>query len=150
MGIALSDPDVFEPATNKIAANFDVHLTNSEATIPQYRALRVNVHQWPLATYEGFYRPLPPKPEYRCEVLIFGNGYPDESTPGSRFTATIPDPRLRRTLGRLRHCLARPDIRRGAAPHPLVRLHYGGVSAKPPAAAPLSSVIFSTIQPAAH
>jgi spore maturation protein CgeB len=81
LGIALSDPDVFEPATSKIATNFDVYLTNSEAMIPQYRALGVNVHQWPPATYEGFYRPLPPKPEYRCEVLIFGNGYPDRVPP---------------------------------------------------------------------
>ena len=81
LGIALSDPDVFAPATSKIAATFDVFLTNALETLPQYRALGVNAHQWPPGTYEGFYRPLAPKPEYECEVLIFGNGYPDRVAP---------------------------------------------------------------------
>jgi hypothetical protein len=81
LGIALSDPDVFAPATSKIAANFDIFLTNSEEMLPQYHGLGVNAYQWPPATYEGFYRPFPPKAELQCDVLIFGNGYPDRVAP---------------------------------------------------------------------
>ena len=81
LGIALSDPDVFEPATSRIARNFDVYLTNAEDCLARYRALGVNAHLWPPGTYEGFYRPVAPKPEYQCDVLIFGNGHPDRVEP---------------------------------------------------------------------
>lgn len=93
LGIALSDPGVFMPTTGRIAPNFDLYLTNAEECVPRYRALGVNAHQWPPGTYEGFYRPMAPKPEYRCEVLIFGNGNPDRIQPAraliSRFDTHV-------------------------------------------------------------
>ena len=35
VGIALSDPDVFEPSTSRIANNFDLFLTNAPVCIPR-------------------------------------------------------------------------------------------------------------------
>jgi len=70
LGVALSDPDVFEPATRHFAANFDLFVTNSPDYVPRYEALGARSAPLHIATYDGFYRPVPPRPEYECEVLV--------------------------------------------------------------------------------
>lgn len=75
VGIALSDPDVFLRATSKVSRTCDLFFTNAPACIGDYERLGVHARPLHFGTYEGFYRPVPPKPEYRCDVLVFGSGY---------------------------------------------------------------------------
>lgn len=81
VGVALSDPDVFLPATSKVSRSCDVFFTNAPVCIPEYVKLGANVRPLHFGTYEGFYHPVAPKPEYRCEVLVFGSGYPERVEP---------------------------------------------------------------------
>ena len=81
LGIALSDPDVFEATTRHIAPNFDVFLTNAPTLVETYERLGVRSGVVPAATYEEFFRPVPPRDEYRCEVLVLGRAHPDRIEP---------------------------------------------------------------------
>lgn len=81
VGIALSDPDVFQPATRHIAPLFDVFLTNAPACVPDYAALGASAEALPIATNDAFFRPLPPRPELACEVLVLGRAHPDRVEP---------------------------------------------------------------------
>jgi len=81
LGIALSDPDVFEPATRHIAAHFDLFLTNIPEYVRRYEALGGTSAPLHIATYEGFYRPVPPRPEYACDVLVMAQVYADRIEP---------------------------------------------------------------------
>jgi spore maturation protein CgeB len=77
LGIALSDPDVFRPTTHLIAPNFDLFLTNAPELVPGYRALGARADPLPIATNEEFFRPVPPRPELGCDVLVLGRAHPD-------------------------------------------------------------------------
>jgi hypothetical protein len=81
LGIALSDPDVFAPATRHFAANFDLFLTNAPACVPRYETLGARAGVLPIATNEAFFHPAPPRPEYACEVLVLGRAHPDRVEP---------------------------------------------------------------------
>jgi hypothetical protein len=81
LGIALSDPDVFEPATRHIAANFDYFLTNSEESVPQYRAQGVRADRLPFATSAQTFHPVEGRPELAADVLILGRGLDDRIEP---------------------------------------------------------------------
>jgi hypothetical protein len=81
LGIALSDPDVFEPTTRHVAPTFDLFLTNSVECVARYRALGVAADLLPIATHEAFFRPVPPRPELACEVLVLGRAHPDRVEP---------------------------------------------------------------------
>jgi len=81
LGIALSDPDVYAPSTSKIAANFDVFYSNDKACVDLYRQIGVRANRLPIATNSNFFRPVPPKPEYLCEVLVLGAVHPDRIEP---------------------------------------------------------------------
>jgi hypothetical protein len=81
LGIALSDPDVFTPATRQIAPNFDLFLTNDKNLVPAYRKIRANAMPLPLGTNENFWRPLPALEEYKAEVLFIGRALPDRVEP---------------------------------------------------------------------
>jgi glycosyltransferase involved in cell wall biosynthesis len=81
IGIALSDPDVFEPTTRHIAANFDVFLTNAPDCVPRYETLGVRAMLMPFGTNHAFFKPVPPLGEYRCEVLHLGRALPDRVEP---------------------------------------------------------------------
>jgi spore maturation protein CgeB len=81
LGIALSDPDVFAPATRHIAANFDLFLTNAPACVPGYEALGARAGVLPIATNEAFFHPAPPRPEYACDALVLGRAHPDRVEP---------------------------------------------------------------------
>jgi spore maturation protein CgeB len=81
LGIALSDPDVFAPATHCFAANFDLFLTNAPACVPRYEALGARAGVLPIATNEAFFHPVPPLPEHACEVLVLGRAHPDRVEP---------------------------------------------------------------------
>ena len=80
-GIALSDPDVFEPATRHIAAHFDLFLTNAPACVPRYEALGARAAVLPVATNDAYFRPVPPRPEMACEVLVVARPHPDRVAP---------------------------------------------------------------------
>ena len=81
LGIALSDPDVFAPTTGHIAATFDRFLTNAPQCVPRYAELGAAAGVLPIATNEAFFRPLPPRPEVVCEVLVMGRAHPDRVAP---------------------------------------------------------------------
>ena len=81
VGIALSDPDVYEPATRHIAPNFDVFLTNAPSCVSRYQALGARSGVLPVATNDAFFRPVPPRPELVCDVLVLGRSHPDRIEP---------------------------------------------------------------------
>jgi hypothetical protein len=74
LGIALSDPDVFEPATRHIAANFDYFLTNSEESVPQYRAQGVRADRLPFATSAQTFHPVEGASGTGCGCVDSGQG----------------------------------------------------------------------------
>ena len=77
LGIALSDPNLFDQCTGRIAPNFHLFLTNDETCLPRYQALGVEARLLAAATNERHFRPLPPRPEYRCDVLMMGRVHSD-------------------------------------------------------------------------
>jgi glycosyltransferase involved in cell wall biosynthesis len=81
VGIALSDPDVFQPTTSKIARNFHVFLTNAPQCVAAYRAAGVRAIQLPIATNEEFFQPVPPREELRCDALLIGRAHRDRIEP---------------------------------------------------------------------
>lgn len=81
LGIALSDPDVYAACTSKIAANFDVFYSNDKGCVELYRQSGVRAYRLPIATNSDFFRPVPPRPEYQCDVLVLGAVHPDRIEP---------------------------------------------------------------------
>lgn len=81
LGIALSDPAVYAPTTSKIAQNFDVFYSKDVECVEAYRRQGVTAYQLPTATNHVFFRPVPPREEYRCEVLILGALHADRVEP---------------------------------------------------------------------
>lgn len=81
LGIALSDPDVFEPTTRHIAPTFDLFLTNAPECVERYEALGVRAAALPVATNPDFFRPAAPRPELDCDVLVLGRAHPDRIEP---------------------------------------------------------------------
>ncbi len=81
LGIALSDPDNFLPATRHIAPQFDAFLTNASVCVERYRELGVRCATLPIGTNDEFFHPVPPRDERRCEVLVLGNAHPDRIEP---------------------------------------------------------------------
>jgi spore maturation protein CgeB len=81
LGIALSDPGVFEPATRHISREFDLFLTNAPLCVPGHQAQGARAAVLPIGTNEEFYRPLPPRDEMRCEVLVLGRAHADRVEP---------------------------------------------------------------------
>jgi len=81
VGIALSDPEVFAPATSQIACNFDLFLTNEPSCLPDYTELGARAVLLPIATNEEFFRPMPPHHKHKCDVAIFGRAHPDRIEP---------------------------------------------------------------------
>lgn len=81
LGIALSDPDVFQPATRHIAPHFDLFLTCDPSLIPDYQALGARAAVLPIGTNEEFFRPVEPQPEHVCDVLVLGRAHPDRVEP---------------------------------------------------------------------
>jgi len=73
LGIALSDPAVYLPATSKIAKNFDIFFTNDINSVELYRNVGVLAYQLPFATNDQFFHPVTPKPDYKCDVLHLGS-----------------------------------------------------------------------------
>jgi spore maturation protein CgeB len=93
LGIALSDPDVFEPATRHIAPGFDYFLTNSQESVAHYRAMGVRAERLPFATSAQTFHPVAVRPELVTDVLILGRGLNDRIEPArallSRFTVHL-------------------------------------------------------------
>jgi len=81
IGVALSDPDVFELATSKIARNFHVFLTNAPQSVPAYRQLGACAMPLPIATNEDFFEPAPARDDLRCDVLLIGRAHADRVEP---------------------------------------------------------------------
>jgi glycosyltransferase involved in cell wall biosynthesis len=80
-GIALSEPGVFEKATRHFSREFDLFLTNAPACVTAHEALGARVRVLPIGTNEEFYRPLPPRDEMRCDVLVLGRAHADRVEP---------------------------------------------------------------------
>jgi hypothetical protein len=81
LGIALSEPDVFDASTRHISPHFDLFLTNAPACVPRHQALGAAAAVLPIGTNDDFYRPRPPREELRCEVLVLGRAHPDRVEP---------------------------------------------------------------------
>ena len=81
LGIVLSDPEVYEPTTSKIARNFDVLYTVVSQYVERYRQLGVKAYYLPMATNPLFFHPVPERPEYKCEVLFLGAVHSDRVEP---------------------------------------------------------------------
>ena len=81
LGIALSDPDVYETTTSKIAKNFDVFYSNNKGCVDLYRRSGARSYHLPIATNPDFFRPVQLRPEYICDVLLLGAVHPDRIEP---------------------------------------------------------------------
>jgi glycosyltransferase involved in cell wall biosynthesis len=81
LGIALSDPDTFEPSTRHIAPQFDAFLTNAPLCVPRYVALGVPSAVLPIATNEEFFHPVATRAEMLCDTLVLGRAHPDRVEP---------------------------------------------------------------------
>jgi spore maturation protein CgeB len=81
MGIALSDPAVYKPTTSRIAGNFDVFYSKDIDCVRMYRESGIDAHQLPTATNPSFFRPVLPRDELKCEVLIMGAVHADRIEP---------------------------------------------------------------------
>jgi spore maturation protein CgeB len=81
LGIALSDPGVFEPATRHISREFDLFLTNAPECVPGHQAAGARARVLPIGTNEEFYRPLPARDDLRCQVLVLGRAHADRVAP---------------------------------------------------------------------
>jgi hypothetical protein len=77
LGIALSDPDVFESTTRHICTGFDLLLTNEKNLVRKYRELGANAAQLPFGTNEKHFHPMSPLEKYKTEVLIMGRAHPN-------------------------------------------------------------------------
>lgn len=81
LGIALSDPEVYEATTSKICHNFDVFYALVKEFVDIYRRTGVQAYRLPIATNELFFHPVHPRPEYDCDVLILGAVHEDRIEP---------------------------------------------------------------------
>lgn len=79
--IVLSDPEVYEPVTSKIAKNFDVLYTVVDEYVGKYRRQGSQAYYLPMATNPLFFHPVAPRPEYKCEVLVLGAVHSDRIEP---------------------------------------------------------------------
>ncbi len=84
LGMAFSDPDVFEPTTRHVAPAFDAFLTSSPECVPRYRALGVAATVPPIGTNEQHFHPVPPREELRCDVVLIGHAHSDRIEPVRR------------------------------------------------------------------
>ena len=81
VGIALSDPDVFDRATSKIARNFHVFLTNAPQCIAAYGEFGARAMALPIATNEEFFQPVAARDDLRCDALLIGRASRDRVAP---------------------------------------------------------------------
>jgi hypothetical protein len=77
----LSEPDVFEPVTRHFSPHFDLFLTAAPGCVPLHERLGARAAVLPIGTNEEFYRPVPPREELRCDVLVLGRAHPDRVEP---------------------------------------------------------------------
>lgn len=71
--ITLSDPDVFKPATEKIAKNFDLVYTNAKLSIDDYKRIGVAAKLMPFAGNAKFHKRMKPLKKYETDLLFIGN-----------------------------------------------------------------------------
>ena len=81
VGVALSDPDVLEATTRGIAPLFDRFLTLSPECLPHYRDVGARPLLLRLATNPEYYRRVPPRHEFTCDVLMIGRAHRDRVDP---------------------------------------------------------------------
>ena len=77
LGIALSEPDVYELATSRIVQNFDVFYSNDKDSVELHRKNNISAYQLPMATDTSFFHPVVPKEKYICDVLHLGAAHAD-------------------------------------------------------------------------
>src|SRR5215213_3468900 len=81
LAMVLSDPEVYEPTTSKIARNFDVLYTVVNQYVEIYHLHGPQAYLLPIATNPLFFHPVPSRPEYKCDVLILGAVHTDRIEP---------------------------------------------------------------------
>ena len=64
-------------------------LTNAPELVPGYRALGAHADSLPIGTNEDFFRPVPPRPDLRCDVLVLGRAHPDRIEAVRALSATF-------------------------------------------------------------
>lgn len=79
IGMAMSEPDVFEPATSQISASFDHFFTNHRGTVERHRRLGARCHWLPYPCYPRLHYRRPPDPRFACDVLIAAQGREDRT-----------------------------------------------------------------------
>jgi hypothetical protein len=75
VGIALSDPDDFEPRSMHFSKYFDLFFTNAKLSLAQYSGVGVNAQLLPFAADAEFHKPLALKEKY--DVVVLGGARPD-------------------------------------------------------------------------
>ncbi|MGH9380352.1 MAG: CgeB family protein [Thermoanaerobaculia bacterium] len=89
VGVALSDPAVFETTTRHIAPLFDLFLTNHPPTVARYEGLGVTAGPLRFGTNPEFFRPAVARPELDCEVLVMGHAHADRVAPVRRLAGAF-------------------------------------------------------------
>lgn len=79
VGLAMSDPDVFPPATSIISASFDHFFTNHNGTVERHRQKGANAHWLPFPCYPKFHYRRPPDSRFVCDVIVVGAGREDRA-----------------------------------------------------------------------
>lgn len=81
LGVALSDPAVFDGTTRHIAHLFDLFLTNHPPTVRAYEAVGATADVLPFGTNPDFFHPASPDPAMACDVLVMGHAHRDRIEP---------------------------------------------------------------------
>lgn len=72
VGIALSDPDVFNAQGRHYAHLFDIYYTNAEVSLKQYESIGVKARLLPFAASPSFHKPMP-EVKKTYDVIIVGH-----------------------------------------------------------------------------
>lgn len=81
LGIALSDPEVFQPTTRHIAPTFDLFLTMAPDYVARYAATGARAGVLPMGSNPGYFHPVAPDPAWACDVLVATRALPDRIEP---------------------------------------------------------------------
>jgi hypothetical protein len=74
IGLAMSDPDVFAPATRIISPSFDHFFTNHMGTAAEHRQVGANAHWLPFPCYPKFHHRRARDARFACDVIVVGPG----------------------------------------------------------------------------
>jgi hypothetical protein len=79
IGLAMSDPDVFDRATSIISPSFDHFFTNHMGTVARHRELGANAHWLPFPCYPKFHYRRSRDARFACDLIVAGQGREDRA-----------------------------------------------------------------------